>query len=158
MGCRMGCLSTAGPASSHACALLDTGFISRPSTAHHIPHPTSCLRHGFTFIELAVCLVIIGLLSAVTVVSLTGRHRTLKFEDVLNQVEQFDRRSRLRTVHSGQKSLIRIDARHTRLTHGTALDAPDQDVWTLTLPSGYTIDRVMSGGGSIQVMATPLHL
>lgn len=77
---------------------------------------------GFTLVEVIACLIILGLISGVAVVSLRGLRERATLEDVIAKLEAWDRHSRDLSLHTGSILTITCD-----LDRGVLVRASDRD-------------------------------
>lgn len=80
---------------------------------------TSCVKgsrpRGFTLLEVAVCLLILGLLTGTATLSLRGVKQNVDFETWGDQLTAFDRQTRQRAEQQGRPWQILIDVEDGRL-------------------------------------------
>jgi len=100
---------------------------------------------GFTLIELAVCLVVMGLLAAMTAVSLRGAARMHRMEDVVDQLRTMDQMTRTSAVRFDRPTTLHFDIEGGVVVRNVEQVAGDLAVqWNL--PSGIAIEGVRVQG------------
>jgi len=112
------------------------------------------LRAGFTLIEMLAVVVLIGLLAGAVAYSMTGEVRRSSREDLLGELEYFDRITRTAARRFDEQRVLAIDLDRQRVRR---IDRPGK--WDekasarIAVGDGLSIDRVWIAAGD----ATPLR-
>lgn len=102
-------------------------------------------RHGFTLIELALVMAILGVLATAAVLKLTPLLAGGRLEDAIGQVAEADRLTRHAARRTGRSFVLHFDRRSGEITR----DDGEGDGWTLLarMPRGFGIAAIRVGGG-----------
>ena len=98
------------------------------------------MRRGFTLIEIAAVVVIVGLLASSATLAVVRLTRTISIEDAASAVEDFDAMARLLSDRDDTVVTLEIDHRK-----GEIVRRSRSDVRRLSLPRG---TRLRNVGGS----------
>lgn len=101
-------------------------------------------QFAFTLIEIMVVLLIAALLATAVMASLFGVRQRIQAQNAIEEVELFDRLTRLETQKLGQSEQIVIDLGRNELSR---VDRATQQVrgTPYTLPASVKIDRALVG-------------
>jgi len=107
-----------------------------------------CTRRGFTLIEIAVLIVIVGLLAVAVSIRSAGWFRSARIQDIVSQLNNFDRQARSYTKRFNRAVRLEFD-----LDQGTIVrvDPATQQPMThrIQLPRGFAIKQVSTVTGQI---------
>ncbi|QDU34576.1 hypothetical protein KS4_26460 [Poriferisphaera corsica] len=118
-------------------------------------------RHGFTIIELMVCMIIIGLLAGAIMLSLRGAGRRVKWKDTVDYIVRIDEQVRLFSQLHGLGGQLRLnllsDVSEIVYIPSTHVDIPSdvnlsrfetkKRVWEI--PSPFRIEQIRIAGGEV---------
>lgn len=98
---------------------------------------------GFTLIEIAVCLVILGLLTGLAALSLRGVQRNVDMETWVERVAALDRQARDRAERQGQPWRLVLDVQQQRIwNESTDESGQDKSSTELGTPQGWELAAV----------------
>ena len=105
-------------------------------------------RGGFTLIELAACVAIVGLLAAAVGLSLSGAEKLTRFEDVVDQLRTVDALTRAHAQRFDRPTRLVFDLETGTITRVGELDLDDDETLSTSwsLPRGFAIERIELGG------------
>ncbi|MEM9916318.1 MAG: prepilin-type N-terminal cleavage/methylation domain-containing protein [Planctomycetota bacterium] len=98
---------------------------------------------GFTLIELAVCLIILGLLTGTAALSLRGLQHNMDLETWDEQIAQLDHLTRQRAEQQGKPWRMVFDLERQRVwaEPQLSLETPSKN---LKVPRGWALDEVLT--------------
>lgn len=98
------------------------------------------LSRGFTLIEVAVCLVILGLLTGTAALSLRDRQHNLDLDTWTERFATLDHQTRERAESQGKPWLIVVDFEQQRIWNEAANEINrDTDSYGLSMPGGWEL-------------------
>ena len=77
-------------------------------------------RRGFTLVEIAAVVVIVGLLASAATVSVVRMSRTVSLEESLRSIIDFDMAARLLSERDGESVSLKIDSRRRVIVRTSA--------------------------------------
>lgn len=98
---------------------------------------------GFTLIELAACLVLMGLVTGLAALSLRSREQLARMEDLTAQLQRQDELLRTHARRSGQAMTLVVDL-GTQTLQRAPLEGSTQPPAAWAMPAGFTIEQVWS--------------
>ena len=118
------------------------------------------VRTGITLIELAIVLVIIGLMTSAVIISLKRPYQRIRLADTIEKVEQLQRMSRQLAVRQSEPMLIEFDFDRQVISRSWERDADSENAKEhssarITLSSGIRMsqlriaDQQMSSGTAV---------
>lgn len=113
------------------------------------------LRNGFTLIEVAAVMLLLGIAAACVALNLRGPMHNAQRKEVLDHLRTFDERTRQLARQQDKEFLVSIKMGRATLTRMESEQGRPQGE-DLELPKEYRLNKVLMGQEEIQVGQTSL--
>jgi len=123
--------------------LSQTGILDKPRLSTRI----ICNRQdnnssgAFTLIEMAVCLVILGIIASVTILSLNGRRSLSRADEAVSRLVSFEKRARQSTQRHAHRCQLVFEVGGNKVNRINTI-SKNHEVRSLILPGQWKINHL----------------